>query len=71
MTDEPLPGLVPRAVWAANLDPPRSDYTARRWMREGKIVVRYLGNLPFVDTAATAARMRGEDKPKRCRGRAA
>ena len=66
-----LPGLVPRKVWAASLKPPRTDWTARRWQRAGRIVVRYPfgSKTPFVDVPATAARERGDDRPSRRKSR--
>jgi hypothetical protein len=62
-----LPGLVPRKTFGASLNPPRSEFTVRRWEREGRIVVRRIGRVAFVDLDATAARMRGEDqlRPRR------
>jgi hypothetical protein len=65
----PLPGFERRDLWAAKMD--RSDASAKRWQDRGRIVVRYLGNIPFVDLEATAARVRGEDRPRRRRGTAA
>jgi hypothetical protein len=57
-----------RDLWAAKMN--RTDFTAKRWQDQGKIVVTYFGQIPFVDLEATAARARGEDKKSR-RGRAA
>jgi hypothetical protein len=63
-TDEDLlPGFVERDEWARRAK--RHPGTVKRWEDKGLIVVRYVGRLAFVDTAATAARMRGEDRPSR------
>ena len=64
-TIDPLPGYPPRKEWARCKGV--SDFTARRWQRAGKIVVKYLGREPLVDIEATMARMRGEDRPRRGR----
>ena len=64
-TPNPLPGLVPRRKWAAGLG--KCDRTAKRLQDAGKIVVRYVGKDPYVDVEATAARIRGEDRPRRGR----
>jgi hypothetical protein len=71
MTDtlEPLPGFIRRDEYMARFG--KSDFTGRRWQQKGEIVVVYFGKEPFVDLEATARRMRGEDKPRRRRGRAA
>jgi hypothetical protein len=61
-----LPGLVERDVWAKKVK--RHPATVKRWEDQGRIVVRYLGRLAFVDVAATAKRMRGEDRPARRKG---
>lgn len=55
-----IPGFVHRDVWAAQLG--KCARTAKRWQDTGKIVVVYLGRLPFVDLEKTAARLRGEDR---------
>ena len=65
MQSDPLPGFELRSKWAARLG--KSDWTAKRWQDAGKIVVRYIGRDPYVDIEATAARNRGDDKPKRRR----
>ena len=57
-----LPGLMPRKEWARQALR-RCDRTAKRLQDDGQIVVRYIGKEPFVDIAATAARLRGDDKP--------
>jgi hypothetical protein len=63
-----LPGFLPRREYAKKIG--RCDRTAKRQQDRGEIIVRYFGNLPCVDLEATAARARGEDRPKR-RGKAA
>jgi hypothetical protein len=68
-TSEPLPGFVLRSEYMARFG--KTDFTGRRWQQKGEIVVRYFGNEPYVDLEATAARKRGEDRPRRHRGRAA
>jgi hypothetical protein len=65
MGSDPLPGYELRSKWAAKLG--KCDTTAYRWQRAGRIVVRYFGKDPYVDIEATAARARGDDKPKRQR----
>jgi hypothetical protein len=65
MQSDPLPGFELRSKWAARLG--KSDWTAKRWQDAGKIVVRYFGKDPYGDIEATAARNRGDDKPKRRR----
>jgi hypothetical protein len=67
MSSEVIPGFMLRRDWAAQLKPPKTDWTAKRWQDAGKIVVRYIGKDPYVDIEATIARMRGDDKPKRRR----
>jgi hypothetical protein len=62
-TPDPLPGLMPRIEWAAKTN--RCDRTAKRLQDAGKIVVRYIGKIPYVDIEATAARIKGEDKRRR------
>ena len=57
---DPLPGHVLRPVWAARLG--KCDRTAKRWQDAGLIVVTYLGKDPYVDVERTAARLRGEDR---------
>jgi hypothetical protein len=66
MQSDPLPGFELRSKWAARLG--KSDATAKRWQDRGKVVVKYFGRDPYVDIEATAARARGDDKPKRRRG---
>jgi hypothetical protein len=60
-------GLVPLVEWCAAQEPPLSPHTGHRYRRLGKIITRRLGNVEFVDVPATAARMRGEDRPQRRR----
>jgi predicted site-specific integrase-resolvase len=69
MTDQidPLPGFVPRKQWARLHG--ISDYTAHRWWKQGRIVIRRLGKEPLVDVEATIKRLRGEDQQPRRRGR--
>jgi hypothetical protein len=62
----PLPGFALRDDWARSIG--RHPETAKRWQDQGRIVVRYLGRDAYVDLEATAARMRGEDRPRRRRG---
>jgi hypothetical protein len=64
--EEALPGFMPRPEYMRRVHG-KSDYTGRRWQAAGTLVVRYFGRTPFVDTAATAARARGEDRPARKR----
>ena len=66
-THAALPGFMLRSEWAAMMG--KCDVTAKRWQDKGKIVVVYLGQEAYVDIEKTAARLRGEDKPRR--GRAA
>jgi hypothetical protein len=65
MTDQtcPLPGFKHRDLFMQEMD--RRPATGRRWQGKGLIVVRYFGKEPYVDLDATAARARGEDRPKR------
>jgi hypothetical protein len=65
-TSNPLPGLMPRAAWAASIG--KCDRTAKRLQDAGRVVVRYIGKEPFVDIEATAARIKGEDGTRRGRG---
>jgi hypothetical protein len=67
MTDipDPLPGFVLRRVYMARFG--KTDFTGRRWQERGEIVVKYFGKDPYVDLVATAARKRGEDRPRRGR----
>jgi hypothetical protein len=58
---------MPRPAWAAALG--KCDRTAARWQAAGMIVVRYVGRMPYVVLDATAARLRGEEKPRRGRPR--
>ena len=64
--DDLLPGFMPRDQYMRVVHG-KSDFTGRRWQEQGDLVVRYFGRTPFVDTVATAARMRGEDRPRRQR----
>jgi hypothetical protein len=67
MADEGLlPDFVPRPEYMRRVHD-KSDFTGRRWQRAGKLVVKYFGRTPWVDTVATAARARGEDQPPRRR----
>jgi hypothetical protein len=61
-----LPGLMPRKEWARKALK-SCDRTAKRLQDKGRIVVEYIGKEPFVVIEATAARLRGDDKPKRRR----
>jgi hypothetical protein len=63
----PLPDHMPRAEYMRVVHG-KSDYTGRRWQAKGEIVVDYFGRTPHVNIPATAARKRGEDRPRR-RGR--
>jgi hypothetical protein len=63
---EPAPGFVRRDEYMRTAHN-KSDYTGRRWQARGELVVRYFGRTPFVDVPATAARKRGEDRPRRHR----
>ena len=58
-----LPGLMHRKKWASGLG--KSDRFAKRLQDRGLIVVRYVGKQPYVDVEATAARIRGQDRPSR------
>jgi hypothetical protein len=60
-----LPGLMPRSQWAAQAK--KCDRTAKRLQDQGRICVIYIGRSPFVDVARTAARLKGEDQPRRGR----
>ena len=64
MDAELLPGFERRDIYMARAHG-KSDFTGRRWQAAGKIVVRYFGRTPMVDIAATLARMRGDDRPRR------
>jgi hypothetical protein len=57
-------GLVPLAEWVNSLKPPRTLFSARRWERAGKIVVRRLGGVRFLDVPATVERMRNGPQPQ-------
>jgi hypothetical protein len=60
-----LPGFLPRNEFARKLGVhPR---TIKRRVDAGQVVERNLGRERLVDLEATAARMRGGDKPKRRR----
>jgi hypothetical protein len=59
-----LPGFMPRPDYMARVHN-KSDWTGRRWQAQGRLVVKYFGRTPWVDIAATAARERGEDQPRR------
>jgi hypothetical protein len=61
----PLPGMEHRDAWVARQG--KSKWTGKRWQDDGRIVVRYIGRTPYIDLEATAARMRGEDRPARRR----
>jgi hypothetical protein len=65
MTETPLPGFMPRHEYMRRLG--KTDFTGRRWQEKGEIVVRYFGKDPYVDLEATAARVRGQDRPRRAR----
>jgi hypothetical protein len=45
----------------------KSDFTGKRWQDQGTLVIQYIGKTPYVDCQATAARLRGEDQPRRRR----
>jgi hypothetical protein len=62
----PLPGFMPRPQYMRVVHN-KTDFTGRRWQAKGQLVVEYFGKTPFVDTVATAARARGEDRPRRGR----
>jgi hypothetical protein len=66
MQSDPLPGFELRSKWAERIG--KCDATAKRWQDRGTLVVEYFGRDPYVDIEATAARMRGDDKPQRRRG---
>ena len=57
----PLPGFMPRPQYMREVHG-KSDFTGRRWQAKGELVVEYFGRTPFVNTSATAARKRGEDR---------
>jgi hypothetical protein len=61
-----LPGFVRRDEYMRVVHG-KTDFTGQRWQDKGLLVVRYFGRTPYVDTVATAARARGEDKPRRGR----
>jgi hypothetical protein len=61
---DPLPGFMPRPQYMRVVHN-KSDFTGRRWQAKGTLVVKYFGKSPFVDTEATAARARGENRPRR------
>jgi hypothetical protein len=61
-----LEGLMPRKEWARQALN-RCDRTAKRLQDAGMIVVVTIGKQPFVDIKKTAARIRGDDQPKRKR----
>ena len=60
-----LPGLMPRSQWAAQAG--KCDRTAKRLQDSGRLCVVYIGRTPFVDVAKTAARLKGDDQPRRGR----
>jgi hypothetical protein len=66
-TSTVLPGLMRRAEYMRVVHN-KTDFTGKRWQRQGLLVVRYIGKAPYVDLEATTRRMRGEDQLKRRRG---
>ena len=61
-----LHGFMRRDVYMRQVHG-KSDYTGKRWQDRGELVVEYFGRTPMVDTIRTAARKRGEDRPRRGR----
>jgi hypothetical protein len=66
MSDYPLPGLIPRRLYAKQVN--RSERTLKRWEDAGQLVVRRQGNECLVDVEGTAARLRGEDRHRGRKG---
>jgi hypothetical protein len=60
-----LPGFLPRKQFAKQLGV--CERTIKRRVDAGQVVERPFGKERLVDIEATAARMRGDDKPKRRR----
>jgi hypothetical protein len=55
-----IPGFPSRAEFMARLG--KSDFTGRRWQREGRLAVVYFGNQPHVDVERTIAIAREEGR---------
>jgi hypothetical protein len=65
-----LPGLVRRSEYARRALN-AGDKTAKRLQDAGQLVVHYVGRVPYVDIEATARRIRGEERRRGRKPRAA